>query len=665
MPWPTPADYQDSIQNPKACFKDTTLKAGSVEITALGLPRVASGNFASVYKVSSGGQDFAVRCFLREVPEQRQRYECFSQYLSGFWLPALVGFEYLPEGIRAGTAWYPIVKMEWVDGLTLHTFIEQHKDNQGVLLNLAKQWRGMLAGLRGVGIAHSDLQHGNVLVTADGLLRLVDYDGMFVPPLRGQKCPELGLPNYQHPQRQADNYDESLDNFSALVIYLSLRALATDASLWQQFHNEENLLFIAEDYNNPTQSDVLKKLQRSPDEQVKYLAKQLADCCKKPIAQVGDFGTIMQHAPSANMPTVVMPRVQQPMPKSPPVSRQTTPPTTVRTTQTTSQKTTLRPIHDRWAFIRRYWISTAFAIIAIILGYNNVRLSFPPKATTGTTQPAVITTEPKIKVVQPEPTLPQNDVKPEKTVPEEPPVVEKPVKPLERVRAKDGAKMKLIPAGKFQMGSNDGDSDEKPVHTVDLDAYYIDAYEVTVGQYKTFIQATRHRAPDWSNVSKYSPTNNHPIIYVSWEDAKAYAQWGGASLPTEAQWEKAARGGLVGKKYPWGDTITHDDANYSGTGGKDKWDRTSPVGSFPANGYGLYDMAANVYEWCLDAYESDYYGRSPDHNPVNNNFTSVKRRVVRGGSWDDSCILRCASRFNGILTFRVTNVGFRCVVAED
>jgi len=217
---------------------------------------------------------------------------------------------------------------------------------------------------------------------------------------------------------------------------------------------------------------------------------------------------------------------------------------------------------------------------------------------------------------------------------------------------KDGAKMRLIPAGEFQMGSNDYD-DEKPVHTVYVDAFYMDKYEVTVGQYKKFIQATGHRAPDWSDVSKYSPTDNHPIVYVSWEDAQAYCKWAGKRLPTEAEWEKAARGGLVGKKYPWGDEAPDAGGKYranyyvGNNGTADGYEYCAPVGSFPPNGYGLYDMAGNVWEWCLDAYESDYYNRSQKHNPVNSNFTNVKRCVFRGGSWISiNYSIRAANRSN-------------------
>jgi formylglycine-generating enzyme required for sulfatase activity len=259
-----------------------------------------------------------------------------------------------------------------------------------------------------------------------------------------------------------------------------------------------------------------------------------------------------------------------------------------------------------------------------------------------------------------------------------------------KTRDKDGMKMRLIPAGEFQMGSNDGDNDEKPVHTVYLDDYYIDETEVTNEQYCAFLNdygknadAAGHELLDinssWRLIEKvgdtYKPKSGyeeHPVIAVSWYGAAAYAQWLGARLPTEAEWEKAARGGLVGKKYPWGDGITHDDANYDGTGGKDQWDGTSPVGNFQPNGYGLYDMAGNVWEWCADAYDSSYYSESPKNNPKgswrivifkNNDFTIVtSRRVLRGGSWsnNNTNYLRCADRDFNEPTNTGYYYGFRC-----
>ena len=227
--------------------------------------------------------------------------------------------------------------------------------------------------------------------------------------------------------------------------------------------------------------------------------------------------------------------------------------------------------------------------------------------------------------------------------------------------------MVLIPAGSFRMGSNapEGFSDEQPVHTVYVDAFYMDKYEVTVGQYKEFVRATGHRdLPDL--VSKYSPTDRHPVVGVSWYDAMAYAAWAGKRLPTEAEWEKAARGGLAGQKYPWGNTIDSRKANYNGNIGK-----TTSVGSYSPNAYGLYDMAGNVWEWCLDAYDANFY-RNPVHrNPIAgaasisdviNNYTNVKYyRVLRGGSWFYVARnVRVAFRYRRFPTDTNDNLGFRC-----
>jgi len=229
--------------------------------------------------------------------------------------------------------------------------------------------------------------------------------------------------------------------------------------------------------------------------------------------------------------------------------------------------------------------------------------------------------------------------------------------PTQQITGKDGAPMVLIPAGDFQMGSNDYDN-EKPIHTVYLDAFYIDIYEVTNAQYKKFMASTGHKSPSYWNDSKYNAPN-HPVVGVSWDDAVAYAKWAGKRLPTEAEWEKSAKGGLVGKTYPWGDNLTHDDANY-------KWEHTSPVGSFAPNGYGLYDMAGNVCEWCADWYGNNYYANSPKSNPKGPG--SGERRVLRGGSWKlnyvyDYVYLRVAYRnyyyypTDGHYNF----IGFRCV----
>ena len=245
---------------------------------------------------------------------------------------------------------------------------------------------------------------------------------------------------------------------------------------------------------------------------------------------------------------------------------------------------------------------------------------------------------------------------------------------------KDGSEMVLIPSGSFEMGDhfNEGVGktalgdelkfDELPVHEVTLDEFYIDIYEVTVGQFKQFVnQSGYNYSGKWDKVEKSLPGDEYPMSSVNWNDAVAYATWAGKRLPTEAEWEYAARGGLVGKRYPWGDEISHDNANYSGTGGKDKWSGYAPVGSFEANGYGLYDMAGNLREWCADWYDSDYYSKSPAKNPLGpDSQTRAGYRVMRGGFYGEFAAyqrvaFRTAPEPDG--DGRSHYVGFRCVVS--
>ena len=243
--------------------------------------------------------------------------------------------------------------------------------------------------------------------------------------------------------------------------------------------------------------------------------------------------------------------------------------------------------------------------------------------------------------------------------------------------------MVLIPAGDFQMGSSDGQDDERPVHTVYVDAFYMDTYQVTNAQYKAFVDANPQWQQDnipyeyhdgdylycWSGNSYPSGKGNHPVGNVSWYAAMAYAQWVGKRLPTEAEWEKAARGGLAGQKYPWGNDIDTTKANYDNGF---KIGDTTPVGSYAPNGYGLYDMAGNVEEWCLDEYDEYFYARSARQNPLagewfGNDFVRVQTdpwRVLRGGSWPYSAgFLRVACRNATSPTDTSADRGFRCARA--
>ena len=245
--------------------------------------------------------------------------------------------------------------------------------------------------------------------------------------------------------------------------------------------------------------------------------------------------------------------------------------------------------------------------------------------------------------------------------------------------------MVRIPEGEFEMGSHTerASDDEQPVHTVLVEAFDIDIYEVTVGDYRRFVQETGHRLPDWEAIARYSPTDAHPIALVSWHDAMAYAKWAGKRLPTEAEWEKAARGGLIQQVYPWGNTAPNGaQCNFADRnlklywwGDKDSDDGygyTAPVGSYPANRHGLHDMAGNVREWCLDEYDAGFYAISPHTNPVSGAATvdgildavgSVQlSRVVRGGSWLVTALgVRNTVRFQLDPSRTHNSVGFRCV----
>ena len=243
--------------------------------------------------------------------------------------------------------------------------------------------------------------------------------------------------------------------------------------------------------------------------------------------------------------------------------------------------------------------------------------------------------------------------------------------------------MVLIPEGEFVMGSEDAiaDNDEQPEHTVFIDAFFIDENEVTNAEFREFVLANPQwqkdkideRFKDGNYLSDWDRNNfphdedNHPVRYVSWYAAMAYAQWVDKRLPTEAEWEKAARGGLNGKKYPWGDLISERKANYGKLIG-----HTTPVGEYPPNDFGVYDMSGNVWEWCLDAYQSDFYANSPRENPVAgadnveeivNDFENVVTdRVLRGSGWNGNPEwLRSANRYGDSPTYGgIGALGFRC-----
>jgi serine/threonine protein kinase len=268
MYWPSPQEYCEAVQA-SSSFSDAQLRSANVETTALGLPRSLSGNFATVFCLHCHDRKVALRCFLRNVPDQRVRYKAISKYVLADDLVCTVPVEYIEQGIKISGDWYPVLKMEWVEGLTLNEFINQYLNNQMALQLLASYFKEMTLSLRRAGIAHGDLQHDNILIS-DSELRLVDYDGMYVPELASCTASELGHLNYQHPGRAKEHYGISLDNFSAWVIYLSLACLSIDPHLWKLLDGGADcLLFRHADFTNPTNSTAFGTLLRHHDVRIK------------------------------------------------------------------------------------------------------------------------------------------------------------------------------------------------------------------------------------------------------------------------------------------------------------------------------------------------------------------------------------------------------------
>uniref|UniRef100_A0AAU2A2U8 Protein kinase domain-containing protein n=1 Tax=Streptomyces sp. NBC_00093 TaxID=2975649 RepID=A0AAU2A2U8_9ACTN len=281
--FPTGANYAEALQHPELCFSDPDLRHGTVQQSPVLGPKAISGNFASVFSVTArNGQRYALKCFTRDSPTLGKRYAAISAALGGLGAGGLsqpwpVGFDFLEQGVLVGREWYPAVKMTWIQGTGLISWIERNLDDPAALHALAERFLAMTADLEKHGIAHGDLQHGNLLVAADGTFRLVDYDGMYVPALRGEQATENGHRNYQSPTRTAADFGPAMDRFSAWTIELALLAVATDPGLWTQLHDRhgEFLILSEADFKEPATSLAWPVLLTHPDKRVRDMASRV------------------------------------------------------------------------------------------------------------------------------------------------------------------------------------------------------------------------------------------------------------------------------------------------------------------------------------------------------------------------------------------------------
>jgi hypothetical protein len=307
MGWPLPQDYNEAVQDPPSCFADAELRGGRPRPGSLGLPLPRSGNFADVYELHcpATGNRWAVKCFTREVPGLRQRYAGISKHLQKSKFPFAVELEFLEQGIRAGGHWYPALKMRWVEGLLLNDFVRLSLDRPVQLGALFQIWVRVARRLREAGVGHGDLQHGNVLLVPGSAvsslaLRLIDYDGMWVPALAGMPPVDAGHPNYQHPRRLREGtYGPEVDRFPLLVVGTALRALVVvGRGLWDRHDNGDNLLFREDDFRDPGRSPLFAQLHANADPLLRTLAEKLHEACSLRADQVPLLENLTEGCPS-------------------------------------------------------------------------------------------------------------------------------------------------------------------------------------------------------------------------------------------------------------------------------------------------------------------------------------------------------------------------------
>ena len=255
----------------------------------MGLPRMISGNFASVFPMTSAsGHKYAVKCFTRPVSHQLDRYKLISAHLGTLRPWWSTDFQFIPEGIQVDGARYPILRMNWVQGLTLTRWVSENVHKPGAVAHLSRRFDGLIHDLTADGMAHGDLQAGNLLVADDGRLHLVDYDGMYVPGLDRLPPDEVGHPDYQPPGRSPHDYGPAMDRFSAWLISLSLKILVAAPEIWDQLNpdHDEYLLLDRNDLRDLSSSPRFSALCSHHNAEVRRLAQLMRQILVLPVAAI-------------------------------------------------------------------------------------------------------------------------------------------------------------------------------------------------------------------------------------------------------------------------------------------------------------------------------------------------------------------------------------------
>ncbi len=705
MSWPLSQDYNEAIQSPARNFGDPDLRGGEVAVNPLGLPLPCSGSFADVYQVrGADGQRWAVKCFTREVAGLRQRYDAISRHLRQAKLSFTADFSYLDEGIRVRGSWFPILKMQWVEGLTLNEFVGRYADKPAYLEALLQVWVRMSKKLRAAEISHCDLQHGNVLLVpgagANSLaLKLVDYDGMWVPALARGHSGEVGHPSYQHPHRLRDQtYSLDVDRFPLLLIATGLRAVTVKGrALWDKYDNGDNILFRQADLLAPTKSFLFLDLVKSDDPLTASLADHLLKALRAGVAAAPLLEDVIPEAPAAAAAAVRAAR-----PVAIPVGNgdggtavAVAPAATAR-----ARPIVRRPVRRASGVRTAAWVAAvAVTLIALGAGWVLHRAALDDHGAAATTQALALSrsdTEPEAvasRPVQRRPAVTQPDKEDKGSAkvndpvkPKDPPAPKDTGKPKEPVKPApppppvieksftNSLDMRLvgIQAGKFLMGSPDGEAgrnpNEGPRHEVRIThGFYVGEFPVTRKEFAAFAEVAKYQTEaekageekSWRKPG-FEQADNDPVVLVTWNDAAEFCKWLSKAegkkydLPTEAQWEYACRAGKPTAYFFGDDAAKLDDYAWYKANSKDL---THPVGAMLPNAWRLYDMAGNVRQWCRDGLRT--YTVEAVDDPTGPDIPGGQR-VIRGGDFTSAATFcRCAARMQREPTQRTNHGGFR------
>ena len=303
MNYPSLEQYNEALQYPAAALQDQVLATGSIAKTGLGLPRALCGGFALTYTVTASQKKFAVRCFHKQSKNLEQRYLAIATRLKSIHSNYFVDFEFQKNGIRVLQNTFPVVKMAWATGETLAEFVESNYKNKAVIECLINSIVELSAFLSNNSIAHGDLQPENVMVSNGGKgLQLIDYDGMYVAEIQSLGSAELGQRNFQHPERSEKTWDATLDRFSFISLYVSLKVLAYIPSMWDITQSDQAaIIFRANDYANPENADCFRKLIN--DSNVSQLINSFIAICKSPISSVP---TLQDFIAGRNIPAIAI-----------------------------------------------------------------------------------------------------------------------------------------------------------------------------------------------------------------------------------------------------------------------------------------------------------------------------------------------------------------------